>query len=76
MSTFDRLVRNMLRMAEVPMHEAIAMACRTPARIMGFDDRGELKEGLRADLILFDEDVNVSLVMREGRAIWQDGRKV
>ena len=75
-STFDRLVRNMLNMAEVPMHEVITMACRTPARIMGFKDRGELAEGLRADIILFDENVNVSFVMREGRAIWKEGEKV
>jgi len=75
-ATFDRLVRNMLHMAQVPMHEAIAMASRTPARIMGFKDRGELAAGLRADIVLFDENVNVSLVMREGRAIWKEGEKV
>ena len=75
-ATFDRLVRNMLNMAEVPMHEVITMACCTPARIMGFADRGELAEGLRADIILFDDNVNVSFVMREGRAIWKEGEKV
>ena len=75
-ATFDRLVRNMLTMAQVPMHEVITMASRTPARIMGFRDRGELAEGLRADIVLFDENVNVSLVMREGKPIWLDGKKV
>ncbi len=74
-ATFDRLVRNMLNMAKVPMHEVIAMASSTPARIMGFSDRGKLAEGLRADIALFDENVNVSLVMREGKAIWKDGEK-
>ena len=74
-ATFDRLVRNMLSMAQVPMHEVIAMASTTPARIMGFADRGELKTGLRADVVLFDENVNVSLVMREGRVLWQNGGK-
>ena len=75
-ATFDRLVRNMLRMARVPMHEVITMASATPARIMGLNDRGRIAPGLRADLVLFDDDVNVSLVLREGRAIWQDGKKV
>ena len=74
-ATFDRLVRNMLSMAEVPMHEVITMACRTPARIMGFHDRGELAPGLRADIVLFDDNVDVSIVMREGRVIWKDGQK-
>ena len=75
-ATFDRLVRNMLRMAEAPMHEVITMASRTPARIMGFNDRGELAAGLRADIVLFDDDVNVSAVMKEGRLIWMDEKKV
>ncbi len=75
-ATFDRLVRNMLNMAQAPMHEVIAMASTTPAHIMGFGDRGRLAEGLRADIVLFDENVNVSLVMREGKAIWKNGKKV
>lgn len=68
-ATFDRLVRNMLHMAQVPMHEVIAMASTTPARIMGFGDRGELKPGLRADIVLFDEQINVSHVMVGGRTV-------
>ena len=71
-ATFDRLVRNMLNMAQVPLHEVITMACRTPAKIMGFTDRGELKAGLRADGILFDEDIRVSHVIVGGRTIYQE----
>lgn len=74
-ATFDRLVRNMLNLAQVPMHEVITMASRTPARIMGFSDRGELAQGLRADIVLFDEHVNASLVMRKGEVIWKEGEK-
>jgi len=33
--------------------EAIRMASTNPARLMGLDHLGEIKEGLRADLILF-----------------------
>jgi len=57
------------------MHEVIAMASTTPARIMGLADRGAIQPGLRADLVLFDDNVNVSLVMREGTVIWKDGQK-
>jgi len=71
-ATFDRLVRNMLNMAQVPLHEVITMACRTPAKIMGFTDRGELRAGLRADVILFDEDIHVSHVIVGGRTIYQE----
>lgn len=71
-ATFDRLVRNMLNMAQVPLHEVITMACRTPAKIMGFTDRGELAPGLRADVILFDEDIHVSHVIVGGRTIHKE----
>jgi N-acetylglucosamine-6-phosphate deacetylase len=72
-ATFDRLVRNMLNMAQVPLNDVITMACRTPAKIMGFTDRGEIAPGLRADIILFDEDIHVSHVMVEGRTIYKEG---
>lgn len=68
-ATFDRLVRNMLNMAEVPLHEVITMACTTPAKIMGFTDRGVLAPGLRADVILFDDNIHVSHVIVGGRTI-------
>lgn len=66
-ATADLLVRNMVCLAGVPLADAIQMACATPARIMGFRDRGALKEGLRADIVLFDEDIRVSQVFVGGR---------
>ncbi len=71
-ATFDRLVRNMLNMAQVPLTDVITMACRTPAKIMGFTDRGEIAPGLRADVILFDEDIHVSHVIVGGRTIHKE----
>lgn len=68
-ATTDRLVRNMVQMARVPLTHAVIMATRTPARIMGFRDRGEIAEGLRADLVLFDADIRVSHVIVNGRTV-------
>ncbi|MGN0778293.1 MAG: N-acetylglucosamine-6-phosphate deacetylase [Aristaeellaceae bacterium] len=72
-ATFDRLVRNMLHMAEVPLKDVMAMATRTPARIMGFKDRGEIAPGMRADLTFFDEDIRVSRTMVAGRTVYAKG---
>lgn len=71
-ATGDRLVRNMLRLAGATLPDAIKMACETPARIMGFSDRGRLQEGLRADLAFFDEDIHVSRTMKAGRTIFEE----
>ena len=70
-ATFDRLVRNMINMAEVPVHEAIKMATKTPAKIMNFTDRGTLTPGLRADIILFNDNIDVSFVMVGGKTVFE-----
>ncbi|AWV96823.1 N-acetylglucosamine-6-phosphate deacetylase [Arcticibacterium luteifluviistationis] len=70
-STFDRLVRTMLNMAEVPMLETIEMASLTPARIMKVDaQKGSLEVGKDADILIFDEEINIKMTMVEGRVVY------
>ena len=71
-ATMDRLVRNMVRLAGVPLPQAVEMAAATPARIMGFGDRGRLLAGLRADLTFFDDDIAVSRVIVGGKTVWEE----
>ncbi|MEZ4900370.1 MAG: amidohydrolase family protein [Spirosomataceae bacterium] len=60
-ATTNRLVRNMLQMADVSLLEAVRMASTTPARIMGIQDRkGTLTQGKDADIVIFDDDIEVS----------------
>ena len=70
-ATFDRLVRNMIKMAEVPMLEAIQMASATPAEIMGIGDKkGSLEVGKDADIVLFDADINIELTIVKGKIVY------
>ena len=70
-ATFDRLVRNMITMADVPLLDAIRMASTTPARIMGVHDRkGSLAKDKDADIVIFDENINVGMTMVEGRIVY------
>jgi N-acetylglucosamine-6-phosphate deacetylase len=46
-------VGNMVRFTGCPLVEAIDMATKTPASFLNMKDRGEIKEGNIADLILF-----------------------
>lgn len=71
-ATFDRLVRNMVNMADVSLLEAVRMASTTPARIMGVDHRkGSLAKGKDADIVIFDKDINVSMTMVGGKVIFE-----
>lgn len=71
-ATTDRLVRNMVQLAGVPVHEAVVMASRTPARIVHADDRkGTLAPGMDADILFFDEDIHLSRVIAMGQTIME-----
>ena len=71
-ATFDRLVRNMIQLAGVPLIEAIRMASETPARVMKINDRkGALSTGKDADIVIFDANVHVSMTMINGKIVYQ-----
>ena len=69
-ATADWLVRNMAQMAQVPLTQVVQMAAATPARIMNLRDRGAIAPGLRADIVLFDEDIRVSRTLVGGREVF------
>lgn len=70
-ATTDRLVRNMINMADVPLLEAVRMMSTTPARIMHVADRkGSLVEGKDADIVLFDENINIQTTIVKGRVVY------
>lgn len=71
-ATTDRLVRNMIQLAGVPLPVAVDMQTKTAARIIGrSESTGVLKEGRLADLILFDDLIHVSMTMVGGNIIFQ-----
>lgn len=49
----------------VPFDDAVTMATRTPARLMGLN-KGEIREGLDADLLLIDDNMEIDSVFISG----------
>ena len=71
-ATADRLVRTMLRLAGTPLPETIQMITSTPARIMGIDKtKGSLAKGKDADLVIFNDNINIMLTMVHGKLIYR-----
>lgn len=67
-ATSDRLVRTMHKAADIPLLECVKMMTETPAA-MGLCGRGKIEQGFFADLVFFDEDINVSRVIIEGEEL-------
>ena len=75
-ATTDRLVRTMISMAGVSLPDAIKMMTATPARILGvLDKKGELAGGKDADIVIFDEDINVSMTIVRGKVVYEEHLK-
>jgi N-acetylglucosamine-6-phosphate deacetylase len=51
------------------------MITATPARIINMNDRiGAIKVGMDADLLVFDERINVQMTMIKGKLVHQSDR--
>lgn len=71
-ATADRLVRNMINLAGVPVADAVRMITSTPAAIMGVADRkGSLMKGKDADIVIFDDHITIQKTIVNGRVIYE-----
>ena len=68
-ATYDRLFRTMAGVIGKDWVALCKMSSTTPARIMGFTDRGEIAVGKRADLILMGEDLNIEKIIYKGNIV-------
>jgi N-acetylglucosamine-6-phosphate deacetylase len=75
-ATADRLVRTMIQKAEVSLTDAIKMMSLTPARIMKVDHRkGSLAVGKDADIVIFDNQINISHTIVSGKLIFENNSR-
>ncbi|HEY5370906.1 MAG TPA: N-acetylglucosamine-6-phosphate deacetylase [Hanamia sp.] len=71
-ATTDRLVRNMVNMADVPLTDAVRMMTRTPATILGIENqKGSLIPGKDADILIFNDDIQVQMTIVNGKIIYR-----
>ena len=52
------------------MIDVFRMASETPAKIMGiYDRKGSIEEGKDADIMMFNDDINLTYVMQMGHEV-------
>jgi N-acetylglucosamine-6-phosphate deacetylase len=65
--TMDQALRNAVRACGLSIERASAAASLMPARALGLEqDVGSIAPGLRADLVVLDDDLQVTRVMASG----------
>jgi len=67
-ATTDRLIREMRPISGLT--EAVKMLTKTPAIAHGLKGKGEIKVGYDADIVIFDEGINVKkIIMKNGDGV-------
>src|SRR5688500_12641287 len=69
-ATADRLVRNMMKLADVPLIDAVRMMTSTPARIIGVaDQKGSIVKGKDGDVVIFDGNIKIDTTIVRGKVV-------
>ncbi len=68
--TLGQAIRNLVEYTGCSIVEAVAAASSVPANVLGLKDRGHLAVGERADLVLFDEAMEVVATMVGGQIVY------
>ena len=64
--TLNGACRNWMKHTGASIVEAFRLGSYNPSRVIGLLDRGEIREGLRADLIITDHKMNIKTVIVSG----------
>lgn len=70
--TMDRAVKNSMEFTGCSLPEAVRCATLNPARLLGIDDRkGSIAMGKDADLVIFDEALNVHYTIQGREVVYE-----
>lgn len=62
---------------EIDITDALKTITRNPAFILGLNNKGEIKEGYDADLVLLDQqDLSINTVISSGQTMVKDGEAI
>ena len=67
--TQNRALKNLLKFTDKTLEEILPVLTENPAKLLGVDDRiGRIAEGMDADLVVLDENNEVTQVYLKGRS--------
>jgi N-acetylglucosamine-6-phosphate deacetylase len=70
--TMDHALRNVMSFTGLPLNKVLPMATSVPAEAMGLaDEKGSLRPGADADIVLLDRGLHVDMTMIGGRVVYE-----
>jgi len=72
-STMDKLIKNMIRHCELSIREAVQLVTYNAAKIQHLEDEiGILAENKRADIAVFDNNLDIKITVVNGSILYMD----
>ncbi len=68
----DQAVRNMIEFSGCSLADAVNMASRTPAKVLGLNRKGRIAAGCDADIVILDKDLNVQKTFVAGKLVFEN----
>ena len=69
--SLDEALRNSIDWLQLDIAEALRLVTANPARLLGLESKGCLREGCDADLVTFDNEIRIQSVYIAGKKIVQ-----
>lgn len=71
-ASMDTCVRNLAQSLNIPVWQAVECATMTVAKSIGMQNEiGRLAEGLAADIVLFDDNVDIKMTIIDGITVYK-----
>jgi len=75
--TMDKCVKNAMILGALDLPEAVQMATINPAKLLKIDrEVGSLEKGKKADILIFDREVHVYSVIKDGNLIYDIEKRI
>ena len=74
-SPLKKGIANVMKVTGCTLEEAVNMVTRNPAKLYGFNDRGLLEPGKRADIVLFknvDNEIIIEKTIVNGKVVFEN----
>ena len=69
--TLNKAIKNIYKNSDLPLNEIVKMSSYNPAKHCKVDNhKGLIKEGYDADLVLFDDNINIKKVFISGKEFY------